>query len=53
MGFLNIPSGLGPLFQKSFPGFWEWLTQNLEPYLETRFATKTKVTLWGDYPKRQ
>lgn len=45
MGFLNIPSGLGPLLQKGFPGFWEWLTQNLEPFLATRFATQGDVTL--------
>ena len=45
MGFLNIPAGLGPLFQKDFPGFWEWLTQKLEPFLATRFATQGDVTL--------
>jgi len=45
MGLLNIPAGLGPLFQKSFPGFFEWLTQNLEPFLATRFATQGDVTI--------
>lgn len=45
MGFLNIPAGLGPLFQKDFPGFWEWLTEKLEPFLATRFATQGDMTL--------
>ncbi len=44
MGLLNIPSGLGPAFQKFFPGFWEWLTATLEPFIATRFATQGDVT---------
>jgi hypothetical protein len=45
MGFLNIPAGLGPLFQKNFPGFWEWLTTTLEPLIATRLATQGDVRL--------
>ncbi len=45
MGLLNIPSGLGPAFQKFFPGFWEWLTGTLEPLIATRFVTQGDVTL--------
>ncbi len=45
MGLLNIPSGLGPSFQRFFPGFWEWLTGTLEPLISTRFTTQGDVTL--------
>ncbi len=45
MGILNIPPGLGPKFRTEYPGFWEWLTGKLEPFIETKFASKGDVTL--------
>lgn len=44
MGILNIPPGLGPKFRTEYPGFWEWLTGKLEPFIATRFVTQGDVT---------
>ena len=43
--FLNIPQNLGPLFQKMFPGFWQWLTNDLTNLLANKFSTNGDVTI--------
>ncbi len=43
--FLNIPQNLGPIFQKMFPGFWQWLTNDLTNLISNKFNTLGDVTI--------